>query len=275
MSMLCATAAADLPATWDWRDVNGTNYVTSVKIQGCCGSCWAFAPLAILESNILRQYDYMRVAGIDLSEQNFVSNCWALADCDYHVYPSGTLGRVLRHSIDYGVPTEECFPYLGANSPCDRCENWEDTAWFIVNFERLVCNTDNFKSVIMNNGPILSVMIYNDFHDPDIFGNDALHAVAVIGWNDTKGCWLCKNSGGDLWGYDGYGWVLYGDLEKNMQAYSVNGSYNPNYGPCDAYDTNGEPGIQIADAWNAVLDYQAGIISEVTAQQVLDCYYLT
>lgn len=36
----------DVPSRWDWRNVNGTNYVAKVMTQqnpAVCGSCWAEA----------------------------------------------------------------------------------------------------------------------------------------------------------------------------------------------------------------------------------------
>lgn len=41
-----------LPENFDWRDVNGVNYVTPVRDQASCGSCYTFASMAQLESRV-------------------------------------------------------------------------------------------------------------------------------------------------------------------------------------------------------------------------------
>ncbi len=56
-----------VPAKWDWRALNKTS---EVKNQGSCGSCWAFAAVAALESRAL--INGTRFSG-DLSEQQMVS----------------------------------------------------------------------------------------------------------------------------------------------------------------------------------------------------------
>jgi cathepsin C len=42
-----------LPKSFDWRNVNGSDYVSPVRNQGeLCGSCYSFASTAMIESRI-------------------------------------------------------------------------------------------------------------------------------------------------------------------------------------------------------------------------------
>ncbi|MDY6953318.1 MAG: C1 family peptidase, partial [Thermodesulfobacteriota bacterium] len=102
---------ADLPTRWDWRDHNG---VTPVRNQGSCGSCWAFASAATMESAILLNDG----TEVNLSEQHLVScnlNGWSCGGgwiaFDYYEDKQDSTGKI-------GTVMESCFAYQASNAAC-------------------------------------------------------------------------------------------------------------------------------------------------------------
>jgi cathepsin C len=45
-------ASKDIPKFFDWRNVSGQNFVSPVRNQGGCGSCYAFAATAMFEARM-------------------------------------------------------------------------------------------------------------------------------------------------------------------------------------------------------------------------------
>ena len=41
-----------LPEEFDWRNVDGKNYVSPIRNQGSCGSCYAFGTMAMFEARV-------------------------------------------------------------------------------------------------------------------------------------------------------------------------------------------------------------------------------
>lgn len=64
------------PSSLDWRS---SNIITSVKNQGNCGSCWAFASIAAAEAYLVKEGKFNK-DNIDLSEQYLIS-CTPGCDC--------------------------------------------------------------------------------------------------------------------------------------------------------------------------------------------------
>ncbi len=79
---------------FSWTDCHGRNWVTPVKNQGACGSCWAFAAVGATE--LMVNLYYNQPLNLDLSEQQIVS-CANAGSCS-----GGYVPRVLRLYKNYG-----------------------------------------------------------------------------------------------------------------------------------------------------------------------------
>lgn len=91
-----------LPQKWDWRAMGK---VTPAKYQGSCGSCWAFASIATLESAYLIK-GKTKDRNFDLSEQQLVS-CAKTDGCN-----GGTSVDAFNFILsNNGVTDEKTLPY--------------------------------------------------------------------------------------------------------------------------------------------------------------------
>jgi len=71
------------PASFDWRNYDSSNWLTPVKNQGGCGSCWAFSAVGVAEAAHNIGTDDPTL-DLDLSEQYLVSDChnlWGYQTC--------------------------------------------------------------------------------------------------------------------------------------------------------------------------------------------------
>jgi len=198
----------ELPDSFDWRDVNGTNYITSVKNQGTCGACVAFAFIGVLESVV--QINSNNTFNCDLSEADlfFCSG----GSCDYGVFPWDTLD----HLETYGVTDEYCFPYKDTDLNCQfKCPDWEVRS-VKVNSSDFVSYSD-MKEALIKYGPLFTCFtVYQDFlyyesgiYEPLWGAQLGTHCTVIVGYNDTEEYWICKNSWGPNWGENGFFRIKY------------------------------------------------------------------
>ncbi len=197
-----------MPNHFDWRD-NGGNWVTPVRNQGNCGSCWDFSAVAQIES--WWKIHYVRPESmLDLSEQ-FILSCHNNGGCD-----GDWVETVLDFATTYGLPSEACFPYYASDTiPCSRgCPDWQSQAttipgWGYITLEEDII--DNIKAALMIHPVSATYTVYSDFYYytggvyEHLSGTEeGGHAILIVGWDDAERSWICKNSWGADWGENGY-----------------------------------------------------------------------
>jgi C1A family cysteine protease len=203
--------SADLPSSYDLRDYG---WMTSVKDQGDIGSCWTFATMASIESNVLVQGG----SSMDYSENNLKNN----HGFPYSPFEGGDYDMALAYLTRLSGPVLEAqdpyHPYDDGPSPTFTADRFLQSAWFPD-------TASEYKSVLMNRGAVSVGIAYVDTsYNPSDFTFyldhpvEANHGVTLVGWDDNKvtasanaGAWLIKNSWGTEWGDAGYFWISYDD----------------------------------------------------------------
>lgn len=133
-SAVAACAFTDLPETWDWRSVNGTNWLDCCGAEvrnhheyppaewgspytGGCASCWAFSSTSVLSD---RLYIQSRGKIRALPSANVLLDCAPGAKrCGY----PGSASNAYNYLKHHGIPDESCSPTvasLGGNA--QHCE---------------------------------------------------------------------------------------------------------------------------------------------------------
>jgi C1A family cysteine protease len=213
--------ALDLPPTLDWRNNSG-NWVTSIKSQGNCGSCWAFATAGVLESVV--KIAKNNKTNLDLSEQTLVS-CSGAGDCG-----GGYTTKAADFVKSTGIPRESCFPYTATNAACNPCDDWQSKTARITSWDWYGDEPAEDLETALQDGPISTFMIvYSDFYSytSGIYertpgsNEEGGHAVVIIGYNDPQKYWICKNSWDTDWGEDGFFRIRMGNSEIGTQCVSM------------------------------------------------------
>ena len=213
---------AMLPSSLDWRDNNG-NWVSPVKNQDWCGSCWAFAGVGALES---LQAIANNTPGtfLDLSEQILVSCTASNYGCS-----GGYMSVTAYYLKTQGTWLESCFSYAAADLSCgSACADWPSKAYKIDGYESVPRSLYSLKQALQY-GPVqVSFRVYGDFpsygegvYEHATGSYQGGHAVLAVGYVDTPGSYgggyfIVKNSWGAAWGESGYFRIGYSQVGNKV-----------------------------------------------------------
>ena len=95
--------AEAVPDSIDWTNNDGKSYVTPVKNQGQCGSCWAFSTTGSIESRTAIKNGQTGSEITSLSEQQLVGTYCIVRSfikCCYHSFPYAKSHGSLYHDND-------------------------------------------------------------------------------------------------------------------------------------------------------------------------------
>ncbi|MFH0966976.1 MAG: lectin like domain-containing protein [Methanobacteriota archaeon] len=235
------------PAKYDLRT---ENKLTPIRNQNIWGTCWSFAALGSLESNLKPGQTF------DLSEKNVVNrNLWLTGpDTGGNYLKSG--GYLLGW---LGAVDESTDPYPSGvwnySSPTGPVTAHVQNILWIPPMANAT-DLNNIKSAITTYGAMQSSFFWTDsnynsssrgYYCPTCTSSN--HAIDLVGWDDGysrfnftshapgDGAFLFRNSWGTGWGDQGYGWMSYYEptigkynaefLGSDLNAYSGIYQYDP------------------------------------------------
>ena len=217
----------DLPKSVDWR-LKGVT--TPIKNQGMCGSCWAFASTAVLESHVAIQTGTL----FELSPQELVSCAPNAQRCGGAGGCSGATAEIAFDLVkSSGMVQEWSFGYQDGNGGLVNCtlaehtmhrgddpkEYFRGTVASIADYAVLPSNNYTaLMNVVAKLGPVTVSVACSPWHlyQSGVFyapltpgkATDLNHLVVLEGYGTDQETgedyWLVRNSWGPLWGEKGY-----------------------------------------------------------------------
>lgn len=211
----------DLRSIPDRYNPIGTNLITSVKQQGSCGSCAAFAAMAQIEQCFLKKNSALTPQNLNLAEQQVLDCAYdgnEAAGCQgatLDVYQSYYRNNQEKHSH------ENSYEYKEEKQTCPRnFKTWQTGAHVtsVANGFKSNggCEVNQVKAAIVQYGAVAATAAcripqfqgfeYGYVHNCAT-GYKVDHAVVVVGWDrarDGTEYWIVKNSWSAGWGKDGF-----------------------------------------------------------------------
>jgi len=243
---------SSFPSYFDWRqarfdgtewisDENGLNWMTPVKYQGTCDSCYAYSSIGAVEAkfNIFNNNPNLN---LDLSEKDIECSQNPSGSCT----SGGSDGYALMHisRAEGGTVNETCLPDNFDNSGCDSiCSGFvkrytiygDSSDYGIIDLTGLPDKTETYKTALKQYGPLVTgiesnppyflsdfLMYTGGIYSP-LSGYDISHSVVLVGYDDTgdfsTSSWIVRDS--QLVGV-GYAKLSFDYIDSGQYAFAVN-----------------------------------------------------
>jgi C1A family cysteine protease len=185
--------------------------VTNVKNQGGCGSCWAFAGVAEIESFFLWKHKLY----LDLSEQQMV-DCATLVEPTNKGCGGGRSDAVVVYSVQYPISEETSYPYTAQQGDCNTAK--VNAGEYKISSYYFIEDCNDLTNNLLTKRPISVCMMidtkwqsYQSGVIPDC--NDVKtggHCVLLVGaksdgtTNPLNNYWIVRNSWSSRFGEYGF-----------------------------------------------------------------------
>uniref|UniRef100_A0A8C5EVJ1 Cathepsin S-like n=1 Tax=Gouania willdenowi TaxID=441366 RepID=A0A8C5EVJ1_GOUWI len=192
-----------LPDSLDWRDAG---LVTPVKMQGSCGSCWAFSAVGALEGQLKKATGTLT----SLSPQNLV-------DCSTQYGNNGCNGGFMASAFQYviqneGIDSDAAYPYDGmvcrynAKYRAANCTGYSFLPKGDEDALRIALATIGPISVAVDSSRPAFHFYRNGVYQDQTCTHNVNHGMLLVGYGTENGqdYWLVKNSWGLKYGDKGY-----------------------------------------------------------------------
>ncbi|GEM_PF-1814245 len=266
----------ELPATFSWRNHRGADWLMPVRNQRRCGSCAAFGITSMLEALVKIELDEPGL-DIDLSDSHCLT-CTG-GDCDNGI----SLGDGIGTLIQEGLPTEECSPYnefldgtIDLTYCSEACEGGDKGRVYLDAAERvrvgdmeLPEQVATIKEALARAPVLISIGVWNDLfrYEAGVYvaadeteeARVGMHALLLVGWDDTQQAWLARNSWGADWGLDGYLWLGWGTSWSHQSVWAPVTS-----SPHALYDIDEDGAASVEDGGRDCDDFDDGVGPDVS-----------
>jgi Papain family cysteine protease len=257
------------PASLDWRDRWGWSWITGIRDQDGCMACWCFGAVALVEAMVRIEHCLWP----SISEGDVHKGMGSLC-CD-----CGSAENALNWIKDHGAADPGCFPWHMTTAGCTGCGGTGgapyDTIAYTPTSDRPgrtvkipaythVGSVEDQKAWLDTVGPLTVAMtVWTDFmsYGSGVYKKQATlangqpnkveggHVMLVVGYDDTAGCWIIKNSWGTNWGESGYCHFGYG--ETDIDTWAKAGLRNTNPDPWTKHRLHGGAMIESGNgAWH-------------------------